>query len=213
MRIITVLGLVDTRIIVYPLARALSLTGMTAIISEDGAYRRLYLDKGLKGTVNGVDISVGVDLDEKLRNSLNDTGISYDNIILVTSDTIPKDSTGAIICRGVDKSMLSDYKIDGEEQEEEVIEDSIDIPEGLEYSKVFISFEQMPKKGIYSIGLSDNDIRYVYSCEERKELLIIPDKNLNKTLAKVYSKPTGLSESELFSLLTRKEYIPSGKVK
>ena len=97
MRIITVLGLVDTRIIVYPLARALSLTGMTAIISEDGSYRRLYLDKGLKGTVNGVDISVGVDLDEKLRKSLNDTGISYDNIILVTR-TFPK-IYGAIICR------------------------------------------------------------------------------------------------------------------
>ena len=60
MKIIAIAGKVDSRVLVYPLARAISLTGLTAVISDDGAYRRLYHGDDLKGTVSGIDISVGI---------------------------------------------------------------------------------------------------------------------------------------------------------
>lgn len=105
MRVLTVVGKVDTRVLVYPLARALSLTGLTAIVADDGAYRRLFKGKGLKGTVSGVDVSIGLNMDVQLKNSLNNSGVPYDNLIVVSSNYIPKDSDGVIVCHGVDNSF------------------------------------------------------------------------------------------------------------
>lgn len=105
MKVITIAGKVDTRVLVYPLARALSLTGLTAIVTDDGAYRRLFKGKQLKGNVSGVDISVGLNMDESLKNSLNRSGVAYDNLIVVSSGYIPEDTDGLILCHGYDNSM------------------------------------------------------------------------------------------------------------
>jgi len=112
MRVLTIAGKVDTRVLVYPLARALSLTGLTAIVTDDGAYRRLFKGKQLTGTVSGVDISVGLNMNEELRNSLSKSGIPYDNLIVVSSNYIPKDSDGIIICHGFDDSLGQEIEED-----------------------------------------------------------------------------------------------------
>lgn len=119
MRVITVAGKVDTRVLVYPLARALSLTGLTAIVTDDGAYRRLFKGKQLKGNVSGVDISVGLSMDESLKNSLNNSGIAYDNLIVVSSNYIPADTDALILCHGYDNSMTQEIEEEKKEDEEE----------------------------------------------------------------------------------------------
>ena len=119
MRVITVAGKVDTRVLVYPLARALSLTGLTAIVTDDGAYRRLFKGKQLKGNVSGVDVSVGLNMDENLKNSLNNSGIAYDNLIVVSSNYIPKDTDSLILCHGYDNSMSQEIEEEKKEDEEE----------------------------------------------------------------------------------------------
>lgn len=106
MKVLTIVGKVDTRALVYPIARALGLSGQTAIVTDDGAYRRLYHGEDMKGTVNGVDICVGQRVDESLIESLNENGIAYDNIIVVSTGYIPSNSTGVIACHGVDRSMM-----------------------------------------------------------------------------------------------------------
>ena len=58
MKILTIVGKVDSRPLVYPLARGLSMAGLTGIVTDDGAYRRLFHGKGNMGVVNGVDIAV-----------------------------------------------------------------------------------------------------------------------------------------------------------
>lgn len=120
MRVLTIAGKVDTRVLVYPLARALSLTGLTAVVTDDGAYRRLFKGKGLKGTVSGIDVSVGLNMDIQLKNSLAFSGIPYDNLIVVSSNYIPKDSDGVIICHGVDDSMGADLEDNIKDETEEV---------------------------------------------------------------------------------------------
>ena len=220
MRILVIAGKVDSRILVYPLARALSLAGLTAIISDDGAYRRLYLGVEDQGTVSGVDISVGHKSGDELKNSLNNSGVPYDNIILITTGYVPADATGVIICKGIDKSMsavvtkeddTNTKQLDDEnEAENQPINDDPIIPEGVKSNTVYISFEAAPKKGASAISLKDTAIKYIYSCEERKELQIIVDKSFNKTLVQIASEPLGIPQAELFKLLNRKEYI-SGK--
>lgn len=112
MRIITVVGKIDSRALVYPLSRALSLTGLTAVITDDGSYRRLFHGKGNIGTVSNIDISVGSHVDDELIHSLDDSGIDYDNIIIVSSDYIYDKSTAIIVCHGIDRSMMVDLSSD-----------------------------------------------------------------------------------------------------
>lgn len=264
MKILTIVGKVDTRVLAYPLARALSLNGLTAMITDDGAYRRLYHGEELQGTVSGVDISVGIKADEDLKNSLNSSGIPYDNIVFVSADYIPSDSTGVIVCHGVDRSMMGKSQAEEEAEEQkrqeeeakaaeqakkkktsgmfgkkkgteqpseententvetqndiqeetkpaEVKKDKIVIPEGIPFIEVQISYSSPSTKGIMAITLKDSYLNYIYSCEERKELVVYPDKGYNKTLAKILSETLGLEQSEALKIVERSEYVQGKK--
>lgn len=118
MKILTLAGKVDTRALAYPLARALSLMGLTAVVTDDGAYRRLYKGQELKGNVSGVDISVGLKMDSDLKNSLNKSGIAYDYMLVVSSNYIPEDTDAVILCHGIDDSMMQVF-----EEEKPVVEE------------------------------------------------------------------------------------------
>lgn len=112
MKIISIIGKVDSRSLVYPLARALSLYGLTGIITDDGAYRRLYPGKGNIGNVNGIDISVCAYLDDKGAHSLDNSGIHYDNLLVVSGDYIHPESDGIIVCHGLDRSMMAKEEVE-----------------------------------------------------------------------------------------------------
>ena len=248
MRLLTIVGKVDTRVLAYPISRALSLTGSTALISDDGAYRRLYNGEELQGTVSGVDISVGVNTDEVLRHSLDASGVVYDNIVLVSSSYIPSDSNGVIVCHGSDRSMMgltekekeemleeerakadeekkhSNKKDDTESSTEEISEDTpvksekpaveqdiIEIPNGIPSVEVQISYSTPSYKGLTSILLKDSFMNYIYSCEERKELMVYPDKAYNKVLAKILNTTLNIDMMEALKLLERTEYLKSNK--
>lgn len=212
MKIIAVVGKVDSRVLVYPLARALGLQGLTAVIADDGAYRRLYFGDELQGNVSGVDISVGLKSDKSLSESLNNSGVPYDYMIVVSSGYVPDGVHGVVICKGVDKSMQSDViKEDenGDTEVKEVTNDNINIPHGVATSTVYISYETPPKDGAFTISLRDTAIRYIYSCEERKELQILDDKSLNKNIAAIVSELVRIDKSDLLKLLLKSEYLKS----
>lgn len=118
MKKLTIVGKIDSRALVYPLARALSLNGLTGIITDDGAYRRLYHGKENIGTVSGVDIAVVDHVDEKSIHKLDNSGTPYENIIVVSSDFIDPETTGLIICHGLDRSMIAVTK---EEEDDDFI--------------------------------------------------------------------------------------------
>lgn len=117
MRILTILGKVDSRPLVYPLARALSLNGLTGIITDDGSYRRLYHGKENIGTVNCVDIGIVSEINDETVHILDDSGVPYDNLIIVSQSYIHKDTTGMIICHGRDRSMMAQPEEDDEDDE------------------------------------------------------------------------------------------------
>lgn len=222
MRMLAIVGKVDSRIIAYPIARALSLHGQTALISDDGAYRRLFFGDDMIGEVSGVDVSVGLKMDDELEQSLKDSGIKYDNVVIVSSGYIPNGVDGVIVCSGVNDTMgaeiedskeVKDEKGTEKKEENEVDkglekkEDKIDIPKGVASDFVYISFDRAPKDGELAIQLKDQAIRYIYKCEERKELQVLEDKGINKIISKLCSSTLGIKEEEMISLLNRKEYI------
>lgn len=201
-KIIAIVGKVDSRVLTYPLARALSLSGLTAMITYDGAYRRLYTGEEDTGTVSGVDISIGMKSDMELAESLNNSGVPYDYILFISSGYIPPEVDGVILCNGVDKSMMAVEAVDHED-----IRDKVNVPDGIPSSSLYISFDTPPKDGTLAINLKDTAIKYIYSCEETKELHLLDDKSLNKLISKIASDVIGITQGELFNLLTRKEYV------
>lgn len=106
MKILSVVGKVDSRVLVYPLAKALSLSGLTAIVTDDGAYRRLFNGKGDIGIVSGVTVSVCGHVNDENMHSLDNYGIPYDYLLVVSSDFIPENANGIIACHGLDRSMM-----------------------------------------------------------------------------------------------------------
>lgn len=233
--ILTFVGKVDTRSIVYPLARALSLQGLVAVVTDDGAYRRLYKGIDNEGHVSGVDIYTDIEINENTFDRLTESGISYDTIIVVSRNYVHKKSDSVIVCHGVDESMTRVIEEEHEEQENtekkpkkkfgrkkntevieekqvrpsiKIIEDEIepDIPEKATTEEIFVSFMNPSNKQSKGLLLREGYIQYVYSCEERKELSVIPDKTLNKLLAELLSKAVKIDAKELVKLLSSSEY-------
>lgn len=209
MKTISIVGKVDSRVIVYPLARALSLDGPTQIITDDGAYRRLYAGLESTGTINGVDISIGSLCDESLADSLNETGIPYKYRIIVSSSYVDKDSSIIIKCKGTDKSILAELKESDEKYTHNV--DMVNTPKNIVTKECIISFDPPIQDGVISFSIKDTAIRYAYKCEESKQLSVMPDKSWNKNISKLVANELGLSEEDIFKYLLREEYIVDKK--
>lgn len=200
-KIYSIVGNVDSRVLVYPIARALALKGAVAVVTDDGCYKRLYTEPGNKGSSSGFDIYFGV-INDDIFNKINNSGIKYDIILTVSADIVPNEADGIIVCTGSLNTM------DG------VIESrAIEVPEEIPKEAVHISYDTVRDKGVTSITIKEILAKYVYSCEERKEVQPIEDKNIIKLLSGVASKAFSIDKSDMEKLLTRKEYIKSGKVK
>lgn len=207
MKVLTVVGKVDTRALVYPLSRALSLLGLTSIITDDGAYRRLYHGDSLQGTVNGIDISVGLMVDNELNKSLSSSGVPYDYKIVVSSGYIPEDTTGLLICHGVDNSIMGVTETEDETSNtSDIRKDTVDIPDGIPAMELHISYSQPSVRNITSILLKESFINYVYTCEEMKTISVYPDRAYNKLLAKILNELLNIGLSDAMAVLERAEY-------
>ena len=96
---------------------------------------------------------------------------------------------------------------------QEVKRDTFIVPDGVPFNECYISFDTPAKKGEFGINLKDGLVRYVCTCEERKKIEVLDDKNMNKAIAKLTSTVVGIDETSMLKLLTRSEYTNTGKVK
>ena len=206
MVILSIVGKADTRVIAYTMARAISLDGQAVILSDDGAYKRLYHGSENEGTVSGVDIVVSSNICDADVERLVNSNKSYDNIIIVSSDFLYKKSDSVLVCKGIDGSMDGD----GDDASEDGIEELV-IPEEMKQETLVISFDKPTEKGIVSLQLKDGAIRYVYRCEERKSLQYQDDKTISKLVVNYMDKLLGIEKDKAIKLLKRKEYIKSAK--
>ena len=107
MKILSIVGKADTRVVAYPLIRALSLNGQVGVITDDGCFRRLYPGRNVIGTVNGIDIAVCGRVNDKFMHVLDNTGINYDYLVVVSGDYVPDNADGVLACHGLDRSMMT----------------------------------------------------------------------------------------------------------
>ena len=119
--ILTLAGKVDTRCIIYPLARALSLKGLVAVVTDDGAYRRLYKGNESTGNISGIDIYSDIEITEELIQKVKESGVNYDTIIVASRSYIPSETDSVLICHGVDDSMTQKIEEETDEEKQERI--------------------------------------------------------------------------------------------
>jgi len=203
MEIINIIGRADARILVYPLARALSLSGLTAVVTDDGAYRRLYSDTNSNtGTISGVDIIIGLDVENAIKTNINKDSLNYSYVIAVHS--CKSDESDSIIIKGVDRTILAENEVEEDrgKKGKEIVNKDV----------VYVSFEGVPRNSM-GIMLREDLIKYVFDCEERKELAVLKDIKVNKIISSVFSNKSGVVEKELLELLKKKEHNKGGKTK
>ena len=117
MKILNIVGKVDSRVIVYPLARALGLAGITCVVTDDGAYRRLFHGRSGIGNVSGVDLVVSNRVDNEAIQEAKGLGLDYDYLLLVSNDFIYDHADGVLVCHGVDRSMLQ-YDAESDDEDD-----------------------------------------------------------------------------------------------
>lgn len=196
MRIVALTGTVDKRMLVYPIARAISIESNVCIVSDNGAYRRLFSERGNEGMLGRVKIVVDI-YEDSLLPRLDEVGIGFDYLLVDSSFEVPTNSDYVIYCRGVNRSLYHDEEL-------KKMEDKPNI-------EVIISPEPPEEKGVLAVMVDEFICSYIMKIEENKQLMRITNKRYNKLLTKIFSQALDMQESSLFELLSRKDGIASRK--
>lgn len=192
MRIVTLVGTVDKRILVYPIARALSFENNVAILTDNGIYRNLFTEKAHESMLGRVNIKVSL-CDDSIVEKINEIGIGYEYLLVDSSFDIPTNSDYIIYCRGVNKSFYP--------------EDIIQVIEEKPHCEVVISPEPPEGKGTLAIKVDEGVCSYLYGVEESKQFKMFKSKALNKVLAKIFAPALNMNEASLLELLMRKDGV------
>lgn len=194
MAIISIFGKVDKRILAFPLIRALSMTGQTIVITDDGNFRNLYHDNGPTGMIDGVKIMVVNDPHTDMSKIIRE----YQNVIYILTDRIEIDANCTLLCHGDDKSLKSKAsRLTISKKEDSAID-------------VFLRMNPLKMK-VNQIILKPEYYRYLVETEEKKELLILKDKKICRFLASICSEPAEMKATQFYLLLHRKRYETSTK--
>lgn len=208
--IISIIGNVDKRVVAYPLMRALAIQGRTAVITDDGSFKRLYLQDGNTGKVSNIDIIIENELTKNSEDKLDKKSEHIENILFISNNFVHSKSDRTIIVRGRDKSM-SVLKDEDEEQEIDLDEDdSTDKVVQEDIQKVFeviVSTEADKVKGLQVINAED--LKYLWDTEEHKEMIKV-SKNLVKIVSPIVSSILDISKSEATKLINR-DFVTVGK--
>lgn len=185
MKIVTIAGKADSRVLVYPIAYLLNQFGRVLIVTDDGAYRRLYRGYGDDGESGGVRICFTPSLDRtRIGNIVNETEVDF--VICVTTGKVPDYTQYLIALTGYDMAFGGNPSIAGKKSklgkkstggvvedlvalEEDKIELGHDIP-SENIRTVVVSTKEIKNTAIMSICVKDGLLQQCMLCEEYKEL-------------------------------------------
>lgn len=198
MRVLSIVGKTDKRLLTYPLMHILALAGRTIVITDDVTYRHLYRGFTNHGEIHDLTIMVEPSLDEKkITEMIGKLDEDECDFCLVITDIIrcPNADTTLCVC-AKSKSFLG-VKIDEFSEKE---------PNAF---KTFISINEINKKewlklGVMPLQWTAARFSYIYECEERKELLPFSDKDVLVVLETVFLKDLNITAKTFHKLAKRK---------
>ena len=200
---VSIIGNIDKRVIAYPLMRALAINGKTAVFTDDGSFKRLYVNDGNSGVIDNVEVYVTPEVNIDSDKDIDKTSEEIMHELFVSDSFVYPDSDATIIVRGIDRSMS--ILRDVEEEEEEDIEfeddDKLEEEKQTKFEVVVSTSNEHKIKGVKALG--PDILKYLWDTEEYKTLLKVKDKTLVKILEPIVSNLMGVSTDDVAKLLSR----------
>lgn len=200
---VSIIGNIDKRVIAYPLMRALAINGKTAVFTDDGSFKRLYVNDGNSGVIDNVEVYVTPEVNIDSDKDIDKTSEEIMNELFVSDSFVYPDSDATILVRGIDRSMS--ILRDVEEEEEEDIEfeddDKLEEEKQTKFEVVVSTSNEHKIKGVKVLG--PDILKYLWDTEEYKTLLKVKDKTLVKILEPIVSNLMGVSTGDVAKLLSR----------
>lgn len=190
MAVISFVGKVDKRILAFPLIRALSIEGKTVVYTDDSNFKNLFASTSNIGVVE--DITIIYESNIKNIEETNYISELGKHIIYVYTDAQYENSDVVFNCNSYDRS----FQPDRFELEEEKPENQIDL-----------IFSSIPLRKVPNVlVMKPSFYQYLLEIEEKKEFLILKDKEINTFLANKISGKVDMSKEQFMKLLSRKRY-------
>lgn len=188
MAVISLVGKVDKRILAFPLIRALSIEGKTVVYTDDSNFKNLFTGNSNIGIVE--DITIIYESNIKMADETKYISELAKHIVFVYTDFIKEDSDIIFNCSNYDRSFHPDKT----ELEEEKPENQFDLV-----------FSSVPLRKVPSVlVMKPIYYRYLLETEEKKEFLILKDKEINTFLANKVSSKVDMPKEQFLKLLSRK---------
>lgn len=201
MKVLSVVGKADKRLLTYPLMHVLAFAGKTIVITDDVAYRHLYRGFTNEGVVNDILIRIIPDLDtDKITRIVNDLKENHEaefDFCLVITDIHRCENADATICVCArSKSFLGTKLEDFSEKEPNVVKTFIGIDE--------INKKEWRKLGVMPLRWTSSRFIYVYECEEQKKLLPFDDKEVLNVIGTAFLKDLNINAKTFLHIAKRK---------
>lgn len=194
MAVVSIVGKVDKRIVVLPLVRACSIDGRTIVYTDDSNLKNICLGRHDFVSKENLEIRYDLSPEELNQESMEDGFIKH--IFYVYSDYKLQDADVVIVCEN--------YKRNTQSEIGRVCEDTEYRVEKQEnVREIFFSLTPL-KKVPNVIVLRPEYYNYLLETEEKKELLILKDKTMNRLLADIMNEKIDMSKDHFLKLLSRK---------
>ena len=177
MKIITITGKGDKRLLIYPLMHIVKHLGKVCLIADEPGYKRLYPGYANEGGIDEVDIRISnmasedehSDIDSIIEDIKKE---EYDYIIISTTAYIPLSSNKSIVLNTQTSTFLG-WQI------EEYVDKN---PNVTITSVTMYNRSQKKKKKLDYFKWNSLHFQYFCGVEEDKHLYGIKDKNINDFL-------------------------------
>lgn len=209
MRVISLVGNVDKRILTLNMARGLSFLGETLVITDDPNYLR-GTDKNIIGAVK---VLFSIDITDNTFRKIND-GVDYINVIYDTREFIPSQYDKLIACRGKDRTLLADRiknHTDDIDKNGDIVNPSTEVVITYFFDKKELKKAHYTERGEHEdvlgkadiIELKPSDMKWLMFCEETADISVLKNPALISEIAKITCEAVGMSQKEWEAVLNR----------
>lgn len=198
MTVLAIVGKADKRILAYPLMKTCGLMGKTCVVTDDAAYRRLYPGTEDTGTVCDVEVTVKCPLDCGVAEAFvrRKEAESFDYLLCLTEAFVPPDAK-AVIALCSQRRTFCGRELEG------MIAD-----EGERFFPATLTVEPKPKNywkaSLVQLVWKADYIRYICETEERRQLMPLGDRAVNRLLCDAFHRALHLERGSMRKIMDRK---------
>lgn len=199
---LVITGKADKRIITYPLMRACSIAGRTWVVTDDAAYKRLYIGKENHGEIEGIKISILPTMDVQRIKEVEEQAIKNETeyLIYISDSYYSKDAGHILMLCEQNSTFLGTY-----------IEDIIDDQDNITFGTLTLNLRKntapVPKDvHMHQIIWRPEYSFYLFQVEEIRQLLPLKDKSVSALLVDAFADVLNIKPAAFNDLLKRKRY-------